>query len=201
MTDPIQAVVLVLENDEPIRVLTEAVLELSRFEVHTATSIEDAAALLHDLVPDVVVLDLELPGRGSDEAFAALRGPGHDGLRVIGIAGADQVVDETTAIDALLRKPRALHQLPPMLTALLSRADDEDTGARIEIAVGDRLFVHEAGDAIGLVRAVGKGGIIASVRGEDVVLAHRAIAAAHHGKVLIDLTALGDDTREALGRA
>lgn len=192
---------LVLENDAPIRALTEAVLELSRFEVHAATSIEDASPLLRELVPDVVVIDLELPEGGARRAIEALRADHADGVRLIGIAGAGQVVGEGSGCDAVLRKPHALAALPRALEVLVRARDEEELEVAPIAAIGDRLFVREDGEAVGLVRAVGARGVIASAGGEDVIVPREAIAAAHGGKVLVDLGAVPAETCALLSGA
>jgi two-component system, OmpR family, KDP operon response regulator KdpE len=59
--------VLVVEDDREIRSMIQSSLAVEGFEVQTAVSVSEAAALLHNSPPDVVLLDLGLPdGDGSD---------------------------------------------------------------------------------------------------------------------------------------
>lgn len=198
MTDPVKATILILENDEPIRLLAEAVLELSLFEVCSASTIEEAAPLLGEIVPDAVVIDLELPDHGAQRAITALRAEREAGVRLIGIAGADQVVGDPSGCDAVLRKPGALALLPGVLEVLIRERDARASLVPPLAAVGDKLFIREGGDAVGLVRAVSARSLIASVRREDVVLPLTAVAAAHHGKLMINLGAIPKEARALL---
>jgi two-component system KDP operon response regulator KdpE len=53
--------VLVVEDDREIRALMQSTLSVEGFDVATAVSLSEAAALLQHDPPDVVVLDLGLP--------------------------------------------------------------------------------------------------------------------------------------------
>lgn len=53
--------ILVVEDDREIRALLQASLAVEGFEVQTAVSLSEAAALMKHALPDVLVLDLGLP--------------------------------------------------------------------------------------------------------------------------------------------
>src|SRR5690606_8106166 len=59
--------VLVVEDDREIRKLLESSLGVEGFLVRTAVSVSEASAILHNWLPDIVLLDLGLPdGDGAD---------------------------------------------------------------------------------------------------------------------------------------
>ena len=59
--------VLVVEDDKEIRNFIRSSLSVEGFEVQTAVSVSEAKAMLHNDLPDVMVLDLGLPdGDGID---------------------------------------------------------------------------------------------------------------------------------------
>ena len=53
--------VLVVEDDREIRTMMQSSLGVEGFQVATAVSVREAKALLHNQLPDVLVLDLGLP--------------------------------------------------------------------------------------------------------------------------------------------
>jgi two-component system KDP operon response regulator KdpE len=59
--------VLIVEDDREIRSMMQSSLGVEGFQVATAVSVREAKALLHNQLPDVLVLDLGLPdGDGID---------------------------------------------------------------------------------------------------------------------------------------
>ncbi len=60
--DGISPVILVVDDEETIRFCLKEALEAERYKVYTEESGENALRLLKKLVPDLVILDLKLPG-------------------------------------------------------------------------------------------------------------------------------------------
>ena len=89
------SLVLALDDDADVRVLVEAVLER---EGHVVVSYEDGEALISDLqnrLPDVVVLDVMLPGMDGLEVLEELRRriPGVPVLMLTAATSVDRVVE------------------------------------------------------------------------------------------------------------
>ena len=56
--------VLVVDDEANIRLLLEAELEDAGFEVHTASSVQNAMDLLSSIAVDIVLTDMKMPGQG-----------------------------------------------------------------------------------------------------------------------------------------
>ena len=65
--------VLVVEDDREIRAMLQAALGVEGFEVQSAVSVSEAAALVRHALPDVVLLDLGLPDGDGIELVRLVR--------------------------------------------------------------------------------------------------------------------------------
>jgi two-component system, OmpR family, KDP operon response regulator KdpE len=68
--------VLVVDDEPPIRRLLRAGLATQNYEVQEAGSVEEALESIKDDAPDVVLLDLGLPGRNGMDLLTELQGRG-----------------------------------------------------------------------------------------------------------------------------
>ncbi|ALV33475.1 response regulator transcription factor [Streptomyces sp. CdTB01] len=116
--------VLVVDDDAAIRRSLERGLRLSGFAVSTAGSGPDALAAVRDAPPDVLVLDVSMPGMSGIEVCERLRGDGQD-LPVLMLSALDETADRIAGLQAggddYLVKPFALQELVLRLRALLRR--------------------------------------------------------------------------------
>jgi CheY-like chemotaxis protein len=55
--------ILVVEDNPANQILARTVLEEAGYEVHVATTSEDALRILESLAPALILMDVELPGR------------------------------------------------------------------------------------------------------------------------------------------
>ena len=78
-----RAHLLVVDNEPLIRQLIAGSLETEEFYLHFATSGEDALALCPSLKPDLIILDMELPGMDGIETCHVLRHEFGDSLTPI----------------------------------------------------------------------------------------------------------------------
>jgi DNA-binding response OmpR family regulator len=110
--------VLVVDDDESLRMLCRVNLELEGYRVLEAATVETAETLLRDVEIDVVLLDVHV---GSDDGFALLS---HiDAQRVALFSGSYDVGDERHAqVDAILRKPFTLAELADTVGRLAAPA-------------------------------------------------------------------------------
>ncbi|WP_316782360.1 response regulator transcription factor [Streptomyces sasae] len=116
--------VLVVDDDAAIRRSLERGLRLSGFAVRVADSGAAALALIRDTPPDVLVLDVSMPGMSGIEVCTRLRDDGLD-LPVLMLSALDETADRIAGLQAggddYLVKPFALQELVLRLRALLRR--------------------------------------------------------------------------------
>ncbi|WP_225099526.1 response regulator transcription factor [Streptomyces sp. CoH27] len=116
--------VLVVDDDAAIRRSLERGLRLSGFGVRTAAGGAEALAAIEDSPPDVLVLDVSMPGMSGIEVCTRLRGEGRD-LPVLMLSALDETADRIAGLQAggddYLVKPFALQELVLRLHALLRR--------------------------------------------------------------------------------
>ncbi|MEU9477069.1 response regulator transcription factor [Streptomyces sp. NPDC048191] len=116
--------VLVVDDDAAIRRSLERGLRLSGFAVRTAADGPAALAALRDAPPDVLVLDVSMPGMSGIEVCTRLREEGRD-LPVLMLSALDETADRIAGLQAggddYLVKPFALQELVLRLRALLRR--------------------------------------------------------------------------------
>jgi CheY-like chemotaxis protein len=118
MPDPI---VLVVDDDLPIRTLMKNLLREFRFQPLTAGSGEEAVAVARERRPDVVLLDLHMPGMSGEETLAALRSEAGLTFTPVVILTGEPVSDEqlhSLGAWAGIQKPFDL----PALVDLIRRA-------------------------------------------------------------------------------
>jgi DNA-binding response OmpR family regulator len=146
------ALVLVVDDEQPIRDLVRTYLRRERMEVITAEDGTSALEAIREHAPDVVVLDVMLPGldgievcrrlrRFSDAYVLMLTARGEETDRVIGLSiGADDYLvkpfsprELVARIRALLRRPRHA----PSSSGAPGLAVDVQ---RHEVVVDDRLI-------------------------------------------------------------
>jgi DNA-binding response OmpR family regulator len=120
-----QARALVVDDDPAIREALQRGLLLEGFVVQTAGSGEDALSHLSDSHPDVVVLDVTMPGVGGIEVLKRLRADGVD-VPVCILSARTEINERVEGLQAgaddYLVKPFALPELVARLHALLRRA-------------------------------------------------------------------------------
>jgi two-component system, cell cycle response regulator DivK len=93
--------VVLLEDDDMMRVVSAEVLRAAGFEVLECPTLLEGFAALEKRIPDVVVLDRDLPdGNGLDLARWVRRRASLAGVRVIGFSGRKSAQDVEAALDA-----------------------------------------------------------------------------------------------------
>jgi two-component system, OmpR family, KDP operon response regulator KdpE len=121
--------VLIVDDEEQIRRALKSVLQARHYEVDLAESAEQGLELTATRTPDIVVLDLSLPGMSGLEACRALREWYHGPILILSVRSADD--DKIAALDLgaddYLTKPFSTGELLARIRALLRRTQGVDT--------------------------------------------------------------------------
>lgn len=124
--------VLVVDDDTKILSMMRRGLIFAGYEVDTAESGEQALEKTLSVLPDVVILDVMLPGMDGLEVCRRLRAA-EPGLPILLLTARDRVPDRVAGLDAgaddYLVKPFAFDELLARIRALLRRAGSEQAEA------------------------------------------------------------------------
>jgi cyclic di-GMP phosphodiesterase len=124
--------VLVVDDEPQVRNLLAALLRPRGYQVETADSAEEAQARLKVLLPDVILLDLHLPGKSGQDVLTQLRAdPATRLLPIIMITGGATDEDRLRAmaegVTDFVAKPFVTEELLTRIQSLvqLKRFTDE----------------------------------------------------------------------------
>jgi CheY-like chemotaxis protein len=111
-----QPIILICDDDEAVRGLVRAALAREGYEIYEAGDGDELLSCARSLQPDVIVLDMTMPGGSGLEALAVLRrDPDLRQPRVIlasAWAGtAEQSAAKAVGVDRFLTKPFTIGQL------------------------------------------------------------------------------------------
>src|SRR3954468_10884660 len=148
--------VLLIEDDQAVRDSLEFALRRQGHAVESAATGEEGLVRLRGTPPDIVVLDLMLPGIDGFEVCRRVRAQGTVPVVMLSARGDDfDVVSGLEAgADDYVVKPVEPRVLDARLRAVLRRADRENT--RSTSVFGDlvidraALTVHKGGRPVGL---------------------------------------------------
>ena len=152
--------ILVVDDDEPIRDAVERGLALHGYAVAGAPDAETATAMIARRRPDLLVLDIGLPGISGIELCRRLRDVDVD-VPILVLSARDQVGDRVEGLQAgaddYLVKPFALDELVARVQALLRRARTPVGGDGVRAAGGlwvdvDRRLATAHGNRLDLSR-------------------------------------------------
>lgn len=194
--------VLVVEDEEPIREMLQYGLERFGFSVRCVGSGEAALAAVAQERPNLILLDLMLPGMDGLEVCRSLKRDQETGtLPIIILTARDSEADIVTGLeigaDDYLTKPFSPRILSARLRAVLRRWEaGEPVGERTSVAVGgvaldrERREVTVAGRRVDLTytefeiiwllasrpgKVFTRARIVEAARGADATITERAI--------------------------
>jgi len=132
--------ILVVDDEPTIVAVVRDRLQREGFLVRGVASGEEALSQVAANVPDLIVLDVMLPGIDGFEVLRRLRAAGHN-LPVILLTARDDVVDRIIGLeiggDDYLVKPFDPHELSARIRAVLRRqAELKALEARVQAAPG-----------------------------------------------------------------
>jgi len=121
---PQVATILICDNEAPLRALVRGSLDGGGYEITEATDGDEALALSRELRPDVIVLDMMMPGRSGLDVLAELRGDAaFASTKVILLTARTQATDraaaEAAGADWFLAKPFSPSELASIVQGLL----------------------------------------------------------------------------------
>lgn len=148
--------VLVVDDDEGVTSVLRRSFKRAGFTVATAADGEAALRMARELRPDVVVLDILMPGIDGVEVCRRLRRADAD-VAILMLTAKDRARDQVVGLDAgaddYLVKPFSIEILAARVRALLRRRDplpaerlryadlELDTGARVAIRAGRQIHL------------------------------------------------------------
>ena len=117
---------LVVDDDEDIVLMMSDFLEVVEnshlFSVTTSKSFDDAASIISNLKPDVLITDITLPGGGGLLLANSLRDI-NAGAFVVIMSGWNYTInnsEDTPKIDAYLKKPFEFDKFDELITQIAS---------------------------------------------------------------------------------
>jgi two-component system response regulator MprA len=124
------ATVLVVDDDDRLVSSVRRVLVYEGYRVLTATSGPEGLQLARDESPDLIILDVMLPGVDGLEIARRVQAGG--GVPVLMLSARDRIEDKVAGLEAgaddYLVKPFAVEELLARVKARLRRREPESTG-------------------------------------------------------------------------
>lgn len=151
--------ILVIDDEEQIRRALKSILSVRHYEVILAAGGEDGLDLAIDHTPDLVILDLSMPGMSGLEVCKDLRTWYSGPILVLSVRSgeADKIAALDLGADDYLTKPFSAGELLARIRALLRRSSGHAAQPPV-ISAGDieidiaRRRVTRAGQEIDLTR-------------------------------------------------
>lgn len=148
--------IFIVDDDAAERLTAAAALDAPDFEV---SEFPDAAAMLvavEQETPDLVLLDIEMPGMDGIAACRALRAAGHSDLQVIFVSAHNDLATRLLAYEAggndFIVKPYKLEELAHKVRAIRQYADQlRDLAAQAQDAQRTAFTVMSAMAETGVV--------------------------------------------------
>jgi CheY-like chemotaxis protein len=115
-------------DDHPVNLeLAKVLLVLEGYDVHTAGDAESALVILSDLRPDLILMDVQLPGMDGLELARRLKSsPTHRDSRIVALTAYAMKGDEEKALaagcDGYLSKPIDTRTFPKLVATYLGEA-------------------------------------------------------------------------------
>lgn len=134
--------VLVVDDDVNVRDVVRRYLEHAGYRVALAGTGEQALRLAEESDPDLVVLDLMLPGMDGFEVCRRLRQRGQVPVVMLTARGEedDRIAGLQLGADDYVAKPFSPRELVLRVTSVLRRSSAEPVAAREELVDGDLVI-------------------------------------------------------------
>ncbi|UBH13146.1 response regulator YycF [Macrococcus armenti] len=164
--------IVVVDDEKPIADILEFNLKKEGYDVHVAYDGDDAVELIYDIQPDIVLLDIMLPGRDGMEVCREVRKK-YD-MPIIMLTAKDSEIDKVLGLelgaDDYVTKPFSTRELIARVKANLrrhySQTQSEEKEETTDIVIKDIVVYPEA-------YSIKK-------RGDDIELTHREFELFHY---------------------
>jgi two-component system, OmpR family, KDP operon response regulator KdpE len=137
--------ILVVDDEPQIRRVMKTALTAHGYEAYEARTGEEALASLRASNPDLILLDMNMPGMGGMAACRSIRAVSETPIIVLSVRDREQ--DKIAALDAgadeYMTKPFSVNELMARIRANLRRAPGQSDGEQ-PIVVSDWLRVDFA---------------------------------------------------------
>lgn len=149
MSKPIEASIVVVDDEPSIRELLVASLHFAGFEVNTAASGSEAIEVIEKIQPDLIVLDVMLP---DIDGFTVTRRIRQEGITtpVLYLTARDDTQDKVMGLtvggDDYVTKPFSLEEVVARIRAILRRTQEQVEDDPI-IRIADRSYPHHRNTA------------------------------------------------------
>jgi two-component system KDP operon response regulator KdpE len=140
MTDAPRPLILLVEDEEPIRRFVSATLTARGYDTLTAATAREAGELAGSRLPDVVLLDLGLPDADGLDVLATIRSWSAVPIIVLTARGMerDKVAALDRGADDYITKPFGIHELLARVRVALRHADQaKGTPPEPVVTIGD----------------------------------------------------------------
>ncbi|MCO7202650.1 response regulator transcription factor [Microbacterium sp. CnD16-F] len=138
--------VLVVDDEANLSDLLRMALQNEGWDARTAANGQEALTLVREFAPDLVVLDIMMPGIDGMEVLRRLRSAGND-VPVLFLTAKDAVEDRIAGISAggddYLTKPFNLEEVVVRLRAMARRHVAAAAAAETRLRVGDLTLDEE----------------------------------------------------------
>jgi two-component system phosphate regulon response regulator OmpR len=183
----------IVEDDPALRDMLTAYLEKQGLAVTTMASAEELMRRIHRLRPDLIVLDVGLPGMSGLEACTRLRAEG-DRVPIVLLTARSEEVDRIVGLemgaDDYLGKPFSARELLARVRAVLRRADavpGVPRGEAVPVRIGAYTFAPASrslhcGHEARMLSTVEYALLAELVSNPRVVISRERLLAATHGR-------------------
>ena len=112
--------ILIIEDNENNRCLFRDILVFHGYKVTVASDGQEGVALARELKPDLILMDIQMPGMDGMTAGCILKGdPATSGLKIVAITSfamrGDQEKILAAGFDGYLSKPISTRELPGLV--------------------------------------------------------------------------------------
>ncbi len=134
--------ILVVDDEPQIRRIMRTTLTGAGYEVEDAKSGEEALAKLRDYHPDLVLLDMNMPGMGGLDACREIRAGANVGIIMLTVRNteADKVQALDAGADDFVTKPFNTPELLARIRAALRRVPASPQTSPARIRVGELVI-------------------------------------------------------------
>lgn len=127
------AKIFVVDDEPQLRRVMKVALTDLGYTITEAKTGEEALERLHEYDPDLILLDINMPGMGGMEACRALRRVTNVPIVILSVRNSEQ--DKVAALDAgaddYVTKPFGIQELLARIRAALRRSPTQDQGPQI----------------------------------------------------------------------